>query len=138
MHEFRQFVRDFYSSAPKGRLPEGSRDRYEALLNAHSTLRQNLPDVTDSRGLQLGETISYANPELVQAHLTLHVCTILLCNVQLSVRPDSSSRENVVGAAHAMARIASRIRPTGTLVPIHAYLNSIVSPLNISPLKESR
>src|SRR5258707_5931406 len=83
------------------------------------------------------ETISYANPELVQAHLTLHVCTILLCNVQFSVQPETSSRENVVGAAHAMTRIASCIRPIGTLVPIHAYLNSIVSSLNLSPLKKS-
>ncbi len=63
----------------------------------------------DPRGLQPGEMIAYANPELVQAHLTLHICTILLCNVQLSVQPETSSRENVVGAAYAMARIASCI-----------------------------
>ena len=130
-------MRDAHPSAPEGCLLEGTGNRYEALLNTLSALRQNLPDVTDPRGLQPGETISYANPELVQAHLTLHVCTILIYNVQLSGQPETSSRENVVDAAHAMARIASRIRPTGTLVPIHAYLNSIVSPLNISPLKES-
>ncbi|KAF8324899.1 uncharacterized protein EI90DRAFT_2220276 [Cantharellus anzutake] len=113
------------SLTPDGSLTEGCRRRHGVLLKAYSILSQNLPDITDPRGLQPRETVCYANPELVQAHLALHACAILLNNIQVSVHPDVSSRKNVVNAAHAMARIASHIRPTGSLLPIHGHLNSI-------------
>src|SRR5258708_16655548 len=82
------------------------------------------------RGLLLGETYSWCNPELIQAHLAWYVSTILLFIVQSRVESGSTLvKQRMVRSAARIATITRQLRANGYLMPGHMHLNSVMGPL---------
>ncbi|KAF8319857.1 uncharacterized protein EI90DRAFT_3081670 [Cantharellus anzutake] len=123
LHEIKNLIA--IPIGPNGRPLSDFSQRYNTLIAAHSTLRSELPSLVDPCGLQPTEAVSYANPDLVQAHLSFHVCTILLFNIQTSGSQSAAASEQVTHAAHSMANIALHVRRGVVLMPIQAHLTSV-------------